>query len=86
MRVLIFTILGAIGLGGTVLFCEPVRNKAEVVLFNRVSQTEENCPEDLNRPLSSAADGTRQAVDGLLGKCIGSDAGPAADEHAEAVQ
>ena len=80
MRITFFTILGLLGLAAGVLFFPPLRAKADLVLFNAASASQ-----DGPSPLEDAAETTCDAVKSLLSKeCDGADddadQGAAADD------
>ncbi len=67
MRITFFTILGLCGLAAGVLFFPPLREKADLVLFNAASASG-GASQDAPSPLENAADTTCDALKSLLGK------------------
>ena len=65
MRITIATIVGLFALAGGVLFFPPLRAKADLVLFNAVSASDEDAEPC---PLEKAADTTCDAIKSLWSK------------------
>jgi hypothetical protein len=66
MRMLIFSLLGAAGLAGGLLFCDPVRDRVEVTLVHQ--QATLASEQDEKRPLKKASEKAEGTLRGICDK------------------